>query len=134
MSSEANALSFLNLYLEPFVPGKNLDLLKLKLIKRARREKARDPGLSEAGLLREIVKVLKKRRKGILSQLDPVEIGNTTFLELLKLSPRTHFCFALAVFARFPSNPSRLLFKPRSRAWSSGEPNSRPNSANISSI
>lgn len=87
MSSEANALSFLNLYLEPFVPGKNLDLLKLKLIKRARREKARDPGLSEAGLLREIVKVLKKRRKGILSQLDPVEIGNTTFLELLKLSP-----------------------------------------------
>ncbi len=87
MSSEANALSFLNLYLERFLPGKNLDLLKLKLIKRARREKAKDASLSEVGLIRDIVKVLQKRRKAILSQIDPREIDSPAFLELLKLPP-----------------------------------------------
>ncbi len=87
MSSEANALNFLNLYLERFLPGKNLDLLKLKLIKHARKEKAHDPGLSEVGLIREVVRVLQKRRKSILAQMDPLEIGNSTLVELLKLPP-----------------------------------------------
>ncbi|MBU6154461.1 MAG: hypothetical protein KGP28_09190 [Bdellovibrionales bacterium] len=87
MSSEANALTFLSLYLEQFLPGKNLDLLKLKLIKRARKNRTRGPGLSEVALIRGIVEVLRKRRKTILAHLDPQEVGNPALVELLKISP-----------------------------------------------
>ncbi len=87
MSIESNTLDFLSLYLGPFLPQKNLSLLKLDLIKRARRTKADDPALSEVTLIRRTLETITRRRKAILAHLDPMEISNPVFLELLKLPP-----------------------------------------------
>jgi hypothetical protein len=87
VSIESNTLDFLNLYLGPFLPQKNLDLLKLDLIKRARRKRTEDPTLSEVALIRQTLETVSRRRKTLLAQLNPVEISNPAFLELLKLAP-----------------------------------------------
>lgn len=87
MSIESNTLEFLSLYLGPFVPQKNLSLLKLDLIKRARRTKANDPGLSEVTLIRQTLETITRKRKSILAHLNPLEISDPVFLELLKLPP-----------------------------------------------
>ncbi len=87
MSLEANALGFLAFYLSPFSSRKSIDLLKLQLLKRSRKVKTKDPLLAEAGLIREIVRVLVKRRKAILAHLNPLEPHEPAFLELIKLPP-----------------------------------------------
>lgn len=117
MSLESHALDFLSFYLEPFLPGKNLDLLKLKLIKHARKIKSSDPGLAEVGLIREVISTLQKRRKTILSHLDPREIPDLAFLELLKLPPEdallicssTHWPIPLATLSLALGVPEESL-------------------------
>jgi len=111
VSSESNALSFLNLYLEPFLPRKNLDLLKLSLIKKARKKKAEDPGLSEIGLIRDIVSILHKRRKTILAHLNPQEVREAAFLELLKLPPEDALLICSSTLYPIPLSSISLALK-----------------------
>lgn len=87
MSIETNTLGFLSLYLGPFLPQKNLDLLKLGLIRRARRKKSLDPALSEVILIRQTVDTISRRRKSILAQLNPLDMPHPVLFELLKLPP-----------------------------------------------
>ena len=82
---QTSALGFLNLCLGPFLPQKSLDLIRLALIKRARKGKSSDPALSEAILVREVLDTLKKRRKAVLAHLDSSDPYDPALLELLKL-------------------------------------------------
>jgi hypothetical protein len=87
VSIESSALSFLHLYLGPFLPQKPLELLKLSLLKKSQKARLKDPALADVTLIRSVVETLKKRRKGVIAQLNPLNIENQTFLELLKLPP-----------------------------------------------
>jgi len=87
VSSEANALGFLSLYLGPAASRKSLDLLKLDLLRRFRKIRSKDPLLAEVALIHSILDLLSKRRKTVLSQLDSPGSADPAFLELLKLRP-----------------------------------------------
>jgi hypothetical protein len=87
VSSEANALGFLSLYLAPALSRKSMDLIKLDLLKRFRKARTKDPLLAEVTLIHSILRLITKRRKTILAHVNPLTTQDPVFLELLKLPP-----------------------------------------------
>lgn len=92
MTSESPLFPLLDFYLSPAFPTRHIELLKLKLQNDSKRVK--DPLLKEVALIREILKVLDKRRKAILPVLhhvSPKESQTSDFKliqALFDLSPK----------------------------------------------
>lgn len=87
MSSDADQtlFRFVDFYLSPVLPQKNIALLKIRLDRKSKRIK--DTLLRDVKLIRDAIHLLSSKRKTLITTFHPETNLEKTYLEILRIEP-----------------------------------------------